>query len=206
VARAGPPGGSHRCGAIVCGAHGEGPTIGSTPAGLLDHGRHPLVVVPTGSDGLDGVLLAGYDGSESARGALRFASAHLAGRRVVVAHAWRSPVRHSLRGRAFLHSGVEMLHDYAAGIDEIFSASASDVADAGAAYARELGLDARARVVESGAGDRDALLWGSHAVSAAALLVGSHGRGPIAAAVLGSVTAGLLGTPPLPLIVIPEGC
>lgn len=194
---------------VVCGTRGEGPVdrvlLGSTAASLLHHVDRPLLVVPAGATHLTGPVLAGYDASENARTALRFAASHLAGRRVLVAHAWRSPVRHSLRGRALVHSGVDMFQDYAGAIDEIWSEIAMEPADEGAALARELGLEAEAIAPESGAGSSQGLLHAAREAGAAVVLAGSRGRGAAASTILGSVTTGLVTAAELPVLVIPDG-
>jgi nucleotide-binding universal stress UspA family protein len=108
---------------LVCGTRGEGPVdralLGSTAASLVHHVRRPLLVVPAGPAELGGPVLAGYDESEGARHALRFAAAQLAPRPVIVAHAWRSPVSHTIRGNALARSGVDTFEDYVAAVDAI---------------------------------------------------------------------------------------
>ena len=87
--------------AIVCGTAGEGPieraVLGSTASSLLYHADRPLLVVPGGVTDVAGPVLAGYDGSDGARAALRFAAAGLSRSRLLVAHAVDS--RSSERGR-----------------------------------------------------------------------------------------------------------
>jgi nucleotide-binding universal stress UspA family protein len=194
---------------LVCGTRGEGPIdrvlLGCTASSLLHHAERPLLVVPAGAADPDGPVLAGYDDSDGARGALRFAAAHLRDRPVLVAHAWRSPVRHSLRGHALAGSHVDMLEDYVSGIDTIFAEVAGETADEGAAFARELGLIATAGTPESGLGDAHALLQEASESGAAAILAGSRGRGALASTVLGSVASGLVHAAERPVLVIPGG-
>ena len=148
-------------------------------------------------------MLAGYDESDGARGALRFAAAHLGQRPIVVAHAWRSPARHTLRGQALTHSRIDMFKEYAEAVDTIWGEVAMESADDGAGFARELGLEARATAPESGNGHAHALLRGARDAHAAAILVGSRGRGSVASTVLGSVASGLVNAAALPVIVVP---
>jgi nucleotide-binding universal stress UspA family protein len=194
---------------LVCGTRGLGSAdrilLGSTASTLLHQSPVPLLVVPSGAAALDGPSYVGWDSSEGARRALRFAAAHLRERPVRVAHAWHSPVRHSLRGHAFARSPVARMADYAASVDEVYAETARETADEGLAYARELGLIAEADQPESGHGDWQTLLQGAQAAGAAALLVGSRGRGAFAATALGSVASGLVHAAAMPIIVVPDG-
>jgi nucleotide-binding universal stress UspA family protein len=192
---------------IVCGTRGEGAIdrvlLGSTATSLLHHLERPLLVVPAATrTDPDGPLLAGFDESDASRGALRFAASHLRARRIVVAHAWRSPIRHSLRGHAFAASHIAALERHADELDALARATALDVAEAGSAYGRELGLDTEPSAPESGHGDSHALLEGAKAANASAILVGSRGLGAVTATVLGSVASGLVHAAELPVIVV----
>jgi nucleotide-binding universal stress UspA family protein len=192
---------------LVCGARGEGPVervlVGSTASSLVHHTARPLLVVPAGVVSFDGPVFAGYDGSDGARLALRFAADQLGDRPVIVAHAWRSPVRHTLRGHALMGSGIDTFADYAETVDTIWREVAEDVAADGATFARGLGLTAEPRAPESGHGDWQTLRHGALEASAAVVLVGSRGRGAAAATVLGSVASGLVHAAALPVLVVP---
>lgn len=193
---------------VVCGTRGQGPAdrilLGSTASGLAHHAELPLLVVPAGNADLDGPVYAGYDGSEGARGALRFAAAHLHAHPLIVAHAWRSPVRHSVRGHAFAHSRIGRLADYAEAVDAVWAETAEQTTQEGVDQARELGLAPTSDTPESGRGDWQTLLQGARDAGAAAILVGSRGRGAVAATVLGSVASGLVHAATLPVLVVPD--
>lgn len=192
---------------LVTGTRGRGPigrvVLGSTASTLVHQARVPLLVVPAETHAFDGPVVAGWDDSDGARTALAFAAAHMRERKLIVAHAWRSPIRHTLRGTALLDAPVQMLHDYAEGLDEIFTGVAEESATRGADEARGLGLQADAQTFEAPGGDWHALLEGARKAGAAALLVGSRGRGAVAATVLGSVASGLVHAGELPVLVVP---
>jgi nucleotide-binding universal stress UspA family protein len=192
------------CDVLVCGTRGLGAAdrvlLGSTASTLLHQAQAPLLVVPAGDAALDGPVYAGWDGSDGARRALGFAAAHLRTCPLRIAHAWHSPVRHSLRGHALAH--LDRLADYADGVDDVYAETAREVAAEGVEYARGLGLTAEAETPESGHGDWQTLLAGAREAGAAALLVGSRGRGAVAATALGSVASGLVHAAALPVVVV----
>jgi nucleotide-binding universal stress UspA family protein len=193
---------------LACGTRGRGPiqrvALGSTASSLVHHTRVPLLVAPAGTRALEGAIMLGWDGSDGARGALAFAAERLRDRKLIVARGWRSPVRHTVRGRAFLDSPAKMLNDYAEGLDQICREVAEESAEAGAEAARALGLRAQSRACEAAGGDWHALLQGAHDSGAVAVLVGSRGRGAVAATVLGSVTSGLVHAGELPALIVPQ--
>lgn len=177
---------------IVSGTRGVGPIdrvlVGSTASSLLHHADRPLLVVPDETTDVSGPLLAGYDDSEGARGALQFAAAHLPARPVLVAHGWRVP--------AVVPVGAVLG-------EEPWEAAAAQVAEEGAAFAREAGLDATGLAVNATIGEWRALLATAEEEGAAAILVGSRGRGAIASTVLGSVASGLVHAATRPVLVVP---
>ena len=191
---------------LVCGTRGEGAVdrvlLGSTASSLVHHLELPTLVVPAGERDLSGPVLAGFDGSDGAREALRFAATHLAARHIIVSHTWRSPVRHSIRGQTLAHSGVDTFEDFAATMDQIWREVAEEIADDGAAFGRALGLSADASVRESGRRDWQALLKTAETSRAAVLLVGSRGRGAMASTVLGSVASALVHAAAVPVLVV----
>lgn len=196
-----------RADVVVCGTAGENAfervMLGSTASSLLHHARLPLLICPAECDATAGPLLVGFDRSPSAEAALRFTATHLRPRPLLVAHAWRSPVRHSLRGHALRGSGVTMLEDYADAIDDIWEEVAGEYAQDGVVLARELGLDADPYTPESGHSTWRTLLDGATRRGAAAIVVGSRGRGAAASTVLGSVASGLVHAAEQPVLVVP---
>jgi len=191
---------------LVCGTRGEGAVdrvlLGSTASSLVHHLQLPTLIVPAGARDLTGPVLAGFDGSDGAREALRFAATHLAARHIIVSHAWRSPVRHSVRGQTLAHSGIDTFEDFAATMDQIWREVAEEIADDGAAFGRELGLTADPLVPESGRGEWQALLKAAETSRAAVLLVGSRGRGAVASTILGSVASALVHAAAVPVLMV----
>jgi len=172
---------------IVTGTHGANPVervvVGSTASSLLHHAERPLLVVPE-DPGPSGPVLAGYDGSDHAKAALEFAAQHLRTRKLLVAHAWPVPVLvTSLVGPP--------------------PALTSDLADEGVAFATEAGLEASPVTADGTRGQWRALLATAEEHGAAAILVGSRGRGAITSTVLGSVATGLVHAAALPVLVVP---
>lgn len=172
--------------AIVVGTVGHGPfervMLGSTASTLLHHADRPLLVVPD-HVAVHGPLLVGYDASDGARAALRFVAADLRPGPVLVAHAWHSPPRQAN--------------------DHVRETEAEAMAEAGAAFAAGLGLDAQPWTARASIGAWRALLRGGAQHDAAAIVVGSRGRGAVASTVLGSVASGLVHAAERVVLVVP---
>jgi nucleotide-binding universal stress UspA family protein len=189
---------------LVCGSRGRAAAariaLGSTSTALLHQSDRPLLVVQRA--GGDGPVLVGYDGSEGAREAVAIAGRLLPGRSAVVVHVWESAIRHSFSGRALSHLPVDEVRGLADDFDAYYRAVASDVAEEGAALARESGLEATAAEAEAEGSPWHGLAREAERLGAAAVVVGARGRGALASTVLGSVSAGLAHNAALPVLVL----
>jgi nucleotide-binding universal stress UspA family protein len=190
---------------VVCGSHGRGGLarayLGSTSTSLLHHAPCPVLVVPPGRFDPAGPTVIGFDASDGARAAVHSAARLLPDKQAVVVYAWRSAVKRSLVGSALLATPLDEVSSIARDIDELLAGNALDVAEEGAALARELGLAASARAVESADAAWRELATATESEGAAVAVVGSRGRSALASAVLGSVSSGLVHNAPLPVLV-----
>ena len=148
-----------------------------------------------------GTLVIGYDGSEDAREAVRRAGALRTGRRALLVTVWES-----LAGM-LLHTDVESLEgpmrDAARELDEADRDRARQRAGEGAELAREAGLDAEPFPVQGRPKAWPALLEVAETEDAAAVVVGSRGLSGVRSALVGSVSAGVLGHAERPVLVVP---
>jgi nucleotide-binding universal stress UspA family protein len=194
-------------------AAGESGRAGTLASRLVQQASCPVVVMPTsglgaptssgavsvtsrkGDNAMQSSIVCGVDGSRGARVALRHA-AHLAEQldvRLVVAHVVQPPV--SARGLgptvpqlaeiplAALHAAGEAL------VDRVLE--------------EENLSDAKRRVVFGFPADRLANIAADE--GAQLIVVGSRGRGTFKAALLGSVSADVLGVARCPVLVVPPG-
>jgi nucleotide-binding universal stress UspA family protein len=181
---------------IVIGSRGGGPLrwmLGSVSHALLQRADRPLVVVPidavsrasrAGGDAPE-VVVAGFDGSPDALGAIRHVGERLApGSRIIAAYAVKD-ARH--RDAAFLEE-----------LEERLAGARTELKAAGVE-----GVTLESRVVEGPAALALARLAGE--VGAAEIAVGSRGLGRFRAA-LGSVAHALLHESDRPVVVVPAGC
>jgi nucleotide-binding universal stress UspA family protein len=193
---------------LICGTRGRGTfaraLLGSTSSSLLHHTDIPLLVVPDGGGGLDGPVVAAYDGSDGATRAIETAGRLLAGRPTVVVHAWEPVLHRGLVAHA-LDAGapVDYLREVAAGLQRELMDGATVVTENGVAVARAAGLDASGETVEADNGAWRAVAATARAHGASLIAVGSRGVGAARSALLGSVSAGLLQNAELPVLVVP---
>lgn len=197
----------HGADVIVCGTRGRGPLsralLGSTSASLLHHGGRPVLIVPGDAPEPSGPALLAYDDADGARAAIHAAARLLPARPAVVVHAWSSPVDRSYAGQALELVPLGDARKLVGELEALVAAAAAEVADAGAALAREAGLAAHPHTVKATAGTWRAIAAAAAEAGAAVIVAGSRGRSALAESVLGSVSAGLAHNAERPVLVVP---
>lgn len=191
---------------IVVGSRGLGGVksalYGSVSSGLLHHSHRPLLVVPPCERPAGtGPVIVGFDGSDSARDAVEAAGRLLAIRNVLVQTAWRLYTPVAAGGLA--GAPVAVVTRAAAKIDKELEARAARTAEEGAGLATAAGLDAEAGSVEANEAEWWTLIRRARERQAAGIVVGSRGRSAAGAALLGSVSSGLVHHAGVPVLVVP---
>ncbi|MFS8096665.1 universal stress protein [Lentzea alba] len=158
--------------------------LGSTAAELVSIGGRPVVVTRSGP--LDGRVVVGVDGSETSTDAIEFAFAAAArhGRELLAIYAWNDVGWAELPETDFDHVRV----DLSKVLDEQLAPHRSRHPEVH--VAQEVAFDAPAR----------ALLQAAD--GAALVVVGSHGRGAVKRAILGSVSHAVLHHAACPVAVV----
>ena len=147
-----------------------------------------------------GPVLFAYDGSDHARAAIERAGAVLQHSPAVVASAWTS-----FEGQApaaLLALPGDMVRGTVTTLDDASRETAEECAAEGAELASAAGFDAEPRAVRSAGPYFAALLDVAEEIDARAIVAGSRGRSSLAAAVLGSVSTGLLHHTTRPVLVV----
>ena len=147
-----------------------------------------------------GPIIVAYDGSAGADAAIAAMPQILAGRRAIVVSVWDSIA--PLVAGSLVAIPAVVAHEAAENLDRESERQAAVVAERGAASLRERGFDAGASALRS-----DGSTWATIAEcaeheNAAAVVVGAHGRSPVASALLGSVSTGLVHHCKRPVLVV----
>lgn len=197
----------HDVAAIVVGSEGLGAVksalLGSVSAGLVHHTKRPVLIVPRGAEAPgDGPVILAYDGSEPARRGIVAAAGLIPGHESISTMVWTSYETVTAMGDIGMPGAVAVAS--AQRIDEELAVKALRTAEEGAAVAREAGMSASAEAVREHGKTSGTLIDSAAKHSAAAIVIGSHGRSTISASVLGSVAMGLVHKCPVPLLVVPD--
>ncbi len=149
-------------------------------------------------------VLVAYDASEEAQTALREAVALFGQRPLIVASVWEAGLGAMTMSPAVGEPGIGRMPDpeEVAAIDDAQSGHASEVAEAGARLARELGATAEALSIPDSANIARTLVEIADERDARAIVVGSRGLGGIKARVLGSTSRKLLHDTHRPVLVV----
>ncbi len=192
--------------AIVCGASGHGgvyrAVLGTTADHLLHHAPVPVLIVPPDWEPDRGPLLIGYDGSESAKDAIRTAARLFPGRPALIAHAWAAPLESSYAGNALLATPADEVQEVAQTLVAMFAAAAADLTEEGVALAAQAGLAADHLELRSTKRAWRPLEAAAREQSASVIIVGCRGRGAVASTVLGSVSSGLAHNATVPVLIV----
>jgi nucleotide-binding universal stress UspA family protein len=152
-------------------------------------------------------VLIAYDGSELSQRAIRSAGALLSGGRAVVLHVYESipPVIPAAAGGAVI-APVPELGVAAEQAAESAEQRALDVAREGVREAESAGLSATPEIVVAAgsAGIAEAIVETARNRDASLIVVGSHGRSALRAALLGSVSTAVLHRSQIPVLVVPS--
>ena len=192
---------------IVCGSRGQGAlsrmTLGSTSSALVHHLDRPVLIVPETGGVPGGPIVIGYDGSDASAAAIERVAALFPGREAVVVYVWESPLQHTLSGRALGSLPLEEIRGMTRDFEAYFRDASRDLAEQGAALARDRGLAATGAEQEAAGTAWHGLVAAADSAGAALVAVGSRGRGAVTAAVLGSVSSGLAHNAESPVLVVP---
>jgi nucleotide-binding universal stress UspA family protein len=145
-------------------------------------------------------VLIAYDGSEHAKAAIERAGAVLRHGPAVVATAWTS--FEDAAPAALLALPGDMVREGTETLDEANRETAEELAAEGAELARAAGFDAEPRAVRSKGPFFAALVHLADELDAGAIVAGSRGRSALRAAVLGSVSTGLLHHTSRPVLIV----
>ena len=147
-------------------------------------------------------IVIGYDGSDGARRAVSRAASLFPGRETLVVTAWlgmadTAPELMMAPG-GLLVAAIESLGD-------LMEERAREVAEEGATLAAGAGLTARARTVRSHRATWEGITRCADEAAADLIVLGSRGQGALTAAILGSVSMGVLHHAERSVLLVPDG-
>lgn len=147
------------------------------------------------------LALVAYDGSADARRAIAVAARLFPTHHAVIVTAWVS-LPDASPGLTLAPGGVVMAA--ASALSDVLGERAEETAAEGARLATQAGLGAEARVIRSGEAEWEAIVRGADECDASVIVIGSRGRSAIAAAMLGSVSTGVVHHSSRPVLVVPR--
>ena len=151
-------------------------------------------------DGGQRPIVVGYDGSQGARAALAYAAELFPGRRALIVTAWLG-VAESTPEFLFAPGGVVVAAAEALG--DVMRERAQELAAEGARLGRESGLEAEPHTVHGEHAIWRGIVDSAVEHDAEVVIVGSRGRAPVVAALLGSVATGVVNHASRPVLVVP---
>ena len=192
---------------VVIGSRCEGAVttalLGSVSSGLLHHANRPVLVVPPCEDVTPaGPVLVGFDGSDASRAAVEAAAKLLSVREVVIETIWIPYSGVAAGGAA--GAPLTVVSRAVEELDSSIRTRAEQTAHDGVRLAAAGALEARAEAMQARGPLWCSLRDGAEAHGSPAIVVGSRGRGSVAATVLGSTSAALVHHARLPILVVPS--
>lgn len=181
---------------LVIGVHRRRPLrsalTGWRPLRIVARSTVPTVVVPDDWAPTDGTVLVGIDDDDSSLRAIDVAAAEAiaAGTDLTVLHAWQMPSPTMDGSVALLASPIEVK----AAHRRILNDACAHIID------RHPGVTVQKLLVQ----ERPSIALLAAAVHSSLLVIGTHGRGVLAGAFLGSVAQDTMPVAPVPVCVVPR--
>jgi nucleotide-binding universal stress UspA family protein len=153
---------------------------------------------------MDGPIVIGFDGSDSAKHAVRTAATLLTSRFALIVTIWEPALATlPLTGEGVVGIDMPLDPESAELLDEVSTERSTQVAAQGVAIARTAGLAAEPVTLADEMNVAETLMEVAKERGASAIVVGSHGHGALHTRVLGSTSTKLLAHAPCPIVVVP---
>jgi nucleotide-binding universal stress UspA family protein len=148
----------------------------------------------------NGPILFCFDGSDDAAAAIEVAGPMFAGRPATVVCFWQP---FGKVGKRFAVSLLEVVQE-AESVNEREASLARQLAEAGAAVARETGLEAESVAVEVNAPLAEAIITYADQIDAPVIVLGARGRSGVGSMLLGDVARDVVQRSTRPVLVVPS--
>jgi nucleotide-binding universal stress UspA family protein len=152
-----------------------------------------------------GPVIFGYDGSDLAEHAVRQAGALFANKRALIISVWEAGRAFEVASsplRAFESPAAPLDETSAFEVDQALYDDANQLAQRGAALAREVGFEADAVAVADNKTVADTLVRLATEFDGQAIVVGAHSRRGLRSMFLGSTTRHVTEKAPCPVLVV----